>query len=113
MKLKRSQQKNITRDAQILRYMRISRGKSLNESGKIVRISGSAIAHIEQGRMDISRERMKTLIAAYGYTMEDYLEFHDGKTIPTNLRDECIVLLRRCDESRIQILHPLIANLSK
>ena len=113
MKLKRSQQKIITRDAQILRHMRLSKGMSLNMAGKSVRISGSAIAHIEQGRMDISRERMKTLVAAYGYKIEEFLEFHDGKPIPANLRDECIILLRRCEESKIQMLHPLIANLSK
>ncbi len=113
MKLKRSQQKIITRDAQILRHMRLSKGMSLNNAGKSVRISGSAIAHIEQGRMDISRERMKTLVYAYGYKIEEFLEFHDGKAIPINLRDECIILLRRCDESKIQMLHPLIANLSK
>ena len=51
MKLIRSQQKIITRDAQILRHMRISKKVSLNQAGRLVRISGSAIAHIEQGRM--------------------------------------------------------------
>lgn len=48
---------------------------------------------------------MKTLVAAYGYKIEEFFEFHDGKSIPTNLRDECIILLRRCDKSKIQLLH--------
>lgn len=113
MKLKRSQQKIITRDAQILRHLRLSKKFSLNKAGRTVGISGSAIAHIEQGRMDISRARLETLVHAYGYTMGEYLEFADGKELPKNLRDECLFLLRRCDEAKIQVLHPVISNLIK
>lgn len=111
MKLPRSKQKKITRDAKILRHMRLSRRLSLNKAGKLVKISGSAIAHIEQGRMDISQARLETLVAAYKYTQQDYLEFCDGRELPRNLRDECILLLRRCDESKILVLHPVISNL--
>jgi transcriptional regulator with XRE-family HTH domain len=113
MKLKRSQQKIITRDAQILRHLRISKKLSLNEAGRSVGISGSAIAHIEQGRMDISRARLETLVQAYGYTLGEYMEFADGRELPQNLRDECLMLLRRCDESKVQVLHPVISNLIK
>jgi transcriptional regulator with XRE-family HTH domain len=91
--------------------MRLSKRLSLNKAGRLVRISGSAIAHMEQGRMDISRARMETLVAAFGYTMADYFEFCDGRVLPRNLRDECILLLRKCDESKIHVLHPVISNL--
>ena len=111
--MQRSYEKRITRDAQILRHMRISKKLSLCSAGKIVHISGSAIAHIEQGRMEVSRARIETLVEAYGYTMSDYMEFQDGKEIPRNLRDECLLLLSRCDESKIQVLHPVITNLIK
>lgn len=111
MKLPRSKQKRVTLDAKILRHMRLSEKLSLNEAGKLVNISGSAIAHMEQGRMDISRARLETLIAAYGYSQQDYLEFCDGQELPRNFRDECILLLRRCDDSKIQMLYPVISNL--
>ncbi|MGE3758178.1 MAG: helix-turn-helix domain-containing protein [Pseudobdellovibrionaceae bacterium] len=111
MKLKRSQQKLITRDAQILRHLRLSKKLSLNKAGRSVGISGSAIAHIEQGRMDISSARLETLVKAYGYTLNDYMEFADGRELPRNLRDECLLLLKKCDESKIKVLHPVISNL--
>ena len=111
MKLKRSQQKLITRDAQILRHLRLSKKLSLNNAGRSVGISGSAIAHIEQGRMDVSSARLETLVKAYGYTLHDYMEYADGKELPRNLRDECVLLLKKCDDSKIQVLHPVISNL--
>ncbi len=111
--MERSYEKRITLDAKILRHMRISKKISLNEAGKLVHISGSAIAHIENGRMDVSKARIETLVMAYGYTMTDYFDYHDGKQVPVNLRDECILLLRQCDESKILMLHPVISNLIK
>lgn len=113
MKLKRSQIKKITHDARILRHMRITKKLSLNQAGRLVGISGSAIAHMEQGRMDISRARLETLVKALGFSMSDYLEYCDGQEVPKNLRDECIMLLKRCELSKIEILHPIISNLIK
>jgi transcriptional regulator with XRE-family HTH domain len=109
----RSSQKNITKQAIVLRYMRHSRNLSLNQAGKKLNISGSAIAHMEQGRMDISRKRIETMIESYGYTPNEYLEFFDGKNVPINYRDECIMILRRCDEEKIQVLYSIITNLVK
>lgn len=112
MKTPRSYQKRISVDAKILRYMRLSKKKSLNQVGRLVGISGSAVAHMEQGRMDISSARMETLVSALGYSKSEYLEFCDGKEIPKNLRDECVLILQKCDELKIQMLHPVIVNLA-
>lgn len=83
------------------------------QAGEMVQISGSAVAHMEQGRMDISKARLEAMVSAYGYTQADYLEYIDGKEIPPNLRDECILLLRLCDESKIRTLHSVIQGLTK
>ena len=111
--MQRSYQKQITKEAQILRHMRLSRKLSLIKAGRRLGISGSAIAHIEQGRMDLSRKRIATMIEAYEYSTADYMEFFDGKEVPRNFRDECIFLLRHCDESKVQMLYPIISNLAK
>ena len=108
--MKRSQQKRITKEAMVLRYMRHSRKLSLNAAGRLVGISGSAIAHIEQGRMDISRARLQTLLKAYRFTQDEYLEFFDGRPVPISLRDECIGILKQLDESRLQAVHAVLVN---
>ena len=108
--MKRSQQKRITQEAAIVRHMRHERGLSLNEAGARVRITGSAIAHIEQGRMDLSRERLKTLVQAYGYSMQEYLEYVDGKPIPVSYRDECVAIVRQLDDVKLQAVHAVLVN---
>jgi transcriptional regulator with XRE-family HTH domain len=108
--MKRSQQKRITGDAKLIRHMRQSRGLSLKGAGRLIGISGSAIAHMEQGRFDISSARLRTLVQAYGYTLQEYLEFVDGKPIPVSYRDECVAILRRLDDARLQAVHTLLVS---
>jgi len=110
MKLKRSQQKRITKEAQIMRHMRLSKGLSLNDAAKKINISGSAIAHIEQGRMDLSQKRIESLVEVYGYSMGDYLEYLDGKDVPVNHRDECIQLLGQIDEIKLRAVHSVLMS---
>lgn len=107
---KRSNEKKITKEAIILRYMRHTKKLSLNQAGRSVRISGSAIAHIEQGRMDISRARLQTLVKAYGFTWDDYMELFDRHEIPISLRDECLTIIKQLDEIKLQAVHAVLIN---
>ena len=109
--MKRSQQKRITPEATIVRQMRIAKGLSLNQAGRLVRITGSAIAHIEQGRMDLSRARLRSMVEAYGYTMQDFLDFAEGtRVLPVDLRGECVGILRQLDDSRLLAVHAVLVN---
>ncbi|OFZ81368.1 MAG: hypothetical protein A2603_08390 [Bdellovibrionales bacterium RIFOXYD1_FULL_55_31] len=109
--MQRSQQKRITKEAMVLRYMRQSRNISLNQAGHLVGISGSAISHIEQGRMDVSRARIQTLLQAYRFTQEEYLEFFGGRPVPLSMRDECLGILKQLDDSKLQAVHSVLVNL--
>lgn len=108
--MKRSQQKRITQDARIIRHMRQRRSLSLNEAGKLVGISGSAIAHIEQGRMDLSKERLRSLVQAYSFSLQDYLDFIDGRPIPVSYREECLTFLKQVEESKLLAIHTLLKS---
>jgi transcriptional regulator with XRE-family HTH domain len=109
-KTKRSNQKIITHEAQVLRFMRHSRGLSFSEAGKLVGISDSAVAHIEHGRMDISRARLETMIRVYGYSMDEFLEYIEGKERPINHRDECIRLLGEIDDLKLRAVHSILTS---
>ena len=106
----RSSQKRITKESIILRHMRMVRKISLNKAGALLNITGSAIAHIEAGRMEVSRARVAAMINAYGFSQDEYLEFFDGKELPLNLREECIGIIHQLDEVRLQAVHAVLVN---
>lgn len=99
-------------EAKTLRHMRLSKKASLNQAGRTLRITGSAIAHFEQGRTELSQARIETMVEAYGYTMDQFYEFLDGKQIPMNYRDECFILIRKLDEAQLPMIHALLQNLA-
>ena len=109
----RSQHKRITLEAQILRHLRIRAGLSLNDAGRVCNITGSAIAHIEQGRMDVSKKRIETMVQGYGCTIDEFYEYLDGKAVPMNYRDECYMLIRNLDETKLPLVHGVLANFAK
>lgn len=102
----------ISIEAKTIRHMRLSKKISLNQAGRILRITGSAIAHFEQGRMELSSARIETMVTAYGYRMDEFYEFLDGKPIPLNFRDECLILIRKMDESQLPVVHALLQSLA-
>lgn len=87
---------------EVLRYLRLSKKINVKGAGASVGISGSAITHIEQGRMGISIARSRTLVEAYGYSWDDFMEYIDSKALPINYLDECVQLLAGIDKEKLQ-----------
>lgn len=105
-KPKRSQQKRITRQATILRWMRMSRRISMREAGRRNGCSDSSISHYEQGRMDLSARKILQLVESYVYTMAEFEEYAAGKPLPVlSIKDECFCLIDRLDESKLRGKH--------
>ena len=111
MKRKRSQEKKITAQCKIIRFMRVSRGISQREAGKKCDVSEQAIGHYENGRMDIAPTRLEKFLKVYGYTRQEFDEYVAGKPIPViSVRDECVSLLGRIDEVKLRAVHAVLAS---
>ncbi len=109
--MKRSEQKRITREAKIIRYMRISKGMTHGQAGLHCNCSEAAIGHYENGRMDISPSRLSQLLKAYGYTREEFDEYRAGKPIPViDMKAECTLLLGRIDETKLKAVHAVLTS---
>lgn len=107
-KTKKKRQVPIRREVQILRFMRLSKGLSTNQAGRKIGIDGTAIVHIEHGRMALPPSRMDALIYAYGYTVAEFGEYLSGKQIPINLSQECAALLEKLDEASLKIVYGIL-----
>lgn len=109
--MKRSQQRRITRTSKILRFMRVSKRISMREAGRRCNLSDSAINHYEHGRMDVPEQRLRHLVEAYGYSMDDFRAFSEGKEIPVlSIKDECVGLLELIDEAKLKTVHAVLTG---
>lgn len=108
---KRSNQRRITRQSKILRFMRLSKNVSQARAALKVDCSEAAIGHYENGRMDVSELRLKELLYAYGYTRQEWDEYMNGRPIPNlSIKEECIQMLNKLDQNKIQTVHAVLAG---
>lgn len=109
-KPKRSQERRITRRAQVIRYLRVSRRISQRDAARLCGCSEQAVGHYENGRMDVSDERLATMLKAYGYSYDEFAAYMAGKEITVDLKAECIAILSQLDEARIKLVYGLLTN---
>ncbi len=112
-KEKRSNKRVVTRTAQIVRFMRISRNISQKQAAKLCQCSEQGIGHYENGRMDISESRLLLMLTAYSYTREQFAEFSSGREIPVDIKNECLQILTQLDEIKLRLIHGVLLNFSK
>jgi hypothetical protein len=58
--------------------------------------------------MDVSIARLRTLVEAYGYTWDEFMEYIDGGNLPINYRDECMRLLGEVGEEKLQTIYQVL-----
>jgi transcriptional regulator with XRE-family HTH domain len=107
----RTAKKVFTKQARVLRYMRISSGLTQRKTAELLSCSHAMVNHYEQGRLDIPKERVQQLVHLYGYTLTQFEEFVGGKPIPVlDVKDECIGILDRIDESKLRAVHAVLVS---
>ena len=111
--MKRSSKKKITKKARVLRHIRVSAGISQREAGRKCSISEAAVGHYENGRMDVSEERLAQFLVAYKCSMNEFNALMADQQIPIfSVKEECIVLLRKLEESKLRTVHTVIVALA-
>jgi len=110
---KRCNEKRISIVSQVLRYMRQSSGLSFNQAGRRLRLTGSAIAHMEHGRMEIPKHRIAEMVQIYGFSMDEFKERLSTKPVPPNPRDECVSIIRELDHNKVLAVYGLLVNFIK
>jgi transcriptional regulator with XRE-family HTH domain len=103
--MNRSAIKRITKEATIIRFMRMSRRISMRQAAELLNLSDSLISHIEQGRQDLPRRRAEAMVKAYGYTWADFESFLAANEVPyADPKDACIQMLDRIPPSKLPMV---------
>ncbi|MGE4107780.1 MAG: helix-turn-helix domain-containing protein [Bacteriovoracia bacterium] len=111
MKTKRTSQANPTLEGKILRFFRKSKSISMRQAGSLIGLSDTFINHIEHGRLDLTECRISKIIEAYGFTLEEFQQYREGKPIPVvDLKEECRSLLEKIDETKLRAVHGVLTS---
>ncbi|MCB0414243.1 MAG: helix-turn-helix transcriptional regulator, partial [Bdellovibrionales bacterium] len=70
-------------DNLIIKKMRLIRGMSRNEAALIFSYSRSSIERIENGRSQLTKDKIQKFVEGYGFKMQEFINLKLGKSSDT------------------------------
>ena len=111
IKKRRCNHKVMTKEASVLKFMRVSRNLSMRRAGNLLGVSDSTISHLENGRADLQPEIVTKLLHFYGYSYEQFISMSSGKIeLPQSLRRECLEIIKRLDEEKLKTVRTILQS---
>ena len=111
-KKRRSDEKIMTKEASLLKYMRESRHLSMRRVAPILGVSEATVNHSENGRRDIDEKLIKRFLKVYGYSLEEFKQMLKGEVeVPDHLRSECIDIINRLAENKLKMVKAFLVTL--
>jgi transcriptional regulator with XRE-family HTH domain len=107
---RRSYQKIITKEAKTLRSMRRIKGLTQYEASRLCGYSKASIGHIENGRIEITKERVQHITTSYGYKYSDYEENLNKKELRDVVIDMCIEKIGLLNDDKLEVFKGLLSN---
>lgn len=101
VQLRRSYQKIITKEVRTLRYFRKRKDISQFEASKLCGWFHTTVGHIEQGRIELTEDRIKHIVTTYGFTMKEFYESVRSDIMRDEVEAECLRLIQKLDDNRL------------
>jgi transcriptional regulator with XRE-family HTH domain len=110
----RSQQKIITKEARILKWMREDAKLSMRDAAERSGYSIASINFIENGRQSLLDRHLKVLLPVYKRTQTDFEKLLKEDQIPTSKEKEmCLRLIQDLPEELVPSLVKLLERICK
>ncbi|MBN20958.1 MAG: hypothetical protein CL678_06670 [Bdellovibrionaceae bacterium] len=106
----RRYQKEITKEARVLKVMRTMRGLTKEQTAKLCGFHPSCIDHRENGRTNLKKEHIRKIVHALSFTMEDFYEMVEAPILRTEVIEECKAILERIETSKLNAVRALLVN---
>lgn len=108
---RRSYQKIITKECKVLRSMRRMKKLSQYEASRLCGYSKATIGHIENGRIELTEERVIHIIKCYGYKDTNFEKDMKGLIQKDYIVNNCIDLINILEGEKLEMIHKLLKNL--
>jgi len=102
--------KMITKECKILRELRLSANISQYKAGKLCGYNLSTIGHIENGRIQLAKNKIEHIVKVYGFNMQKF----ENLMMSSDLRHEniskCLNIIKKIDDSKLKAVLTLLLN---
>lgn len=110
---RRSYQRNITKECKVLRSLRRMKRLSQDEASKLCGYSRTAIGHIENGRIELTRSRIEHILSCYELQYKDFEEAVKSPMQRDQLEDFCIKSLQTLETHKMALVKGILESFEK
>ena len=98
----------------VFRCLRIASGMKTRELGRLMECSSTLITHYEMGNRVLTDKRVGQLCKVFRITREELEDYITGKrAAPINYQDECVLILSKMDDAKLQAVYGVLVNMSR
>ncbi|MCK5884161.1 MAG: helix-turn-helix transcriptional regulator, partial [Bacteriovoracaceae bacterium] len=107
---RRSYQKIITKECKVLKSLRKEREISQDKASALCGYSRPAIGHIENGRIELDRERIEHIVQSYGFEMGRFIEALKMDEQRDEVVELCLERIKELNGSKLEIVKNFLAT---
>jgi len=106
----RKYQKQISKESRVLKVFRKMCGLSQPKAAALCGYHKSSIDHLENGRVQITKEKIKHIVTSYGKTYFEFQEMVDQDFLRDEVLEECHKILKTIDQDKLKAVQALLIN---
>jgi transcriptional regulator with XRE-family HTH domain len=108
---RRSYQKLITKEVKVLRTLRNLRGFSQDQASSVCGYSRPSIGHIENGRIELNKERINHIVSNYGFALSEYERMMNEDVLRDEILEKCFEKMKLLSEEKLRIIQSLLMTM--
>lgn len=105
---RRSYQKIITKEVRVLKVLRQMKKLSQAKASSLCGYSRPTIGHIEQGRIELDRERIEHIVRAYRFEMREFDQMMGEDVFRDELLTKCVQRIESLSPEKLRLINSLL-----
>lgn len=108
---RRSYQRIITKEVRILKILRKMKKLTQDKASSLCGYSRPTIGHIENGRIEIPKERIEHIVRSYGFEMKRFNEMLSSEVLRDEVSERCMDKISSLSDEKLRVIQNLLENL--
>lgn len=106
----RKYQKVISKEARVLKVMRKMANLTQPQAAAKCGIHRSCIDHLENGRVELTQEKIAQVVRSYGFKLDQFNELCEAPMLRDEVLQECLKILNVLESDKLRAVKALLDN---
>lgn len=108
---RRSYRRLITKEVKVLRTLRKIRDLSQDQASSVCGYSRPSVGHIENGRIELDRERINHIVSSYGFDLIEFDRMMSEDVLRDEMLEKCFKKMSSFSEEKLKVIQSLLMTM--